>query len=87
LGRDGPQSGRGSSGARQRRLRRAVADDLREARSLGITGVPFFVIDGRYGISGAQQAEVFSQALARTSGKNATSLTRAAGFSQPSTSA
>jgi predicted DsbA family dithiol-disulfide isomerase len=43
----------------------AVADDLREARSLGITGVPFFVIDGRYGISGAQQAEVFSQALAR----------------------
>ena len=43
----------------------AVADDLREARSLGITGVPFFVIDGRYGISGAQPAEVFSQALAR----------------------
>ena len=43
----------------------AVADDLREARSLGITGVPFFVIDGRYGISGAQQAEVFSEALVR----------------------
>jgi predicted DsbA family dithiol-disulfide isomerase len=43
----------------------AVADDLKEARSLGITGVPFFVIDGRYGISGAQQAEMFSQALAR----------------------
>ena len=43
----------------------AVADNLREARSLGITGVPFFVIDGRYGISGAQQADVFGQALAR----------------------
>ncbi len=43
----------------------AVADDLKEAKSLGITGVPFFVIDNRYAISGAQQAEVFSQALAR----------------------
>jgi predicted DsbA family dithiol-disulfide isomerase len=43
----------------------AVADDLKEARSLGITGVPFFVIEGRYAISGAQQAEIFSQALAR----------------------
>ena len=43
----------------------AVADDLNEARSLGVTGVPFFVVDGRYGISGAQQAEVFGQALDR----------------------
>ena len=43
----------------------AVAEDLREAKSLGITGVPFFVIDGRYGISGAQQTDVFGQALAR----------------------
>jgi predicted DsbA family dithiol-disulfide isomerase len=43
----------------------AVARDLTEARSLGITGVPFFVIDGRYGISGAQATDVFRQALAR----------------------
>ncbi len=43
----------------------AVAADLDEARSIGVTGVPFFVVDGRYGISGAQQAEVFSQAFAR----------------------
>ncbi len=43
----------------------AVAGDLNEARSLGITGVPFFVVDGKYGVSGAQPAETFSQLLAR----------------------
>lgn len=42
----------------------AVARDLNEARALGVTGVPFFVIDGRYGISGAQAPDVFSRALA-----------------------
>ena len=43
----------------------AVTGDLNEARSLGITGVPFFVIDGRLAISGAQAIEVFTQALDR----------------------
>ena len=41
----------------------AVARDLNEARSLGVTGVPFFVIDGRYGVSGAQASDVFTRAL------------------------
>jgi predicted DsbA family dithiol-disulfide isomerase len=41
----------------------AVARDLSEARSLGVSGVPFFVIDGRYGISGAQAPDIFSRAL------------------------
>jgi len=43
----------------------AVARDIEEARRLGANGVPFFVIDQRYGISGAQPADVFSQALTR----------------------
>jgi predicted DsbA family dithiol-disulfide isomerase len=43
----------------------AVKADVNEARSLGVSGVPFFVIDGRYGISGAQATEVFGGALAR----------------------
>jgi predicted DsbA family dithiol-disulfide isomerase len=30
---------------------------------LGVNGVPFFVIDRRYGISGAQALDVFSRAL------------------------
>jgi predicted DsbA family dithiol-disulfide isomerase len=33
------------------------------ARSLGVTGVPFFVIDRRYGISGAQPADTITQVL------------------------
>jgi len=41
----------------------AVKRDLEEARVLGVSGVPFFVIDGRYGISGAQAIDVFSRAL------------------------
>ena len=47
----------------------AVARDLNDARSLGVTGVPFFVIDGRYGISGAQAGEVFGRALAVAAGE------------------
>jgi predicted DsbA family dithiol-disulfide isomerase len=41
----------------------AVHADIEEARRLGANGVPFFVIDRRYGISGAQPAETFLQAL------------------------
>ena len=43
----------------------AVERDIDEARGLGATGVPFFVIDNRYGVSGAQPPQVFSQALDR----------------------
>jgi predicted DsbA family dithiol-disulfide isomerase len=43
----------------------AVAADEREASELGISGVPFFVVDRRYGISGAQPAELIQQALER----------------------
>ena len=41
----------------------AVAADVAEARQLGADGVPFYVIAGRYGISGAQGADVFLRAL------------------------
>jgi predicted DsbA family dithiol-disulfide isomerase len=41
----------------------AVQADIDEARALGITGVPFFVLDRRYGISGAQPADRFLEAL------------------------
>jgi predicted DsbA family dithiol-disulfide isomerase len=43
----------------------AVRADIAEARALGASGVPFFVIDRKYGISGAQPTEVFLQALNR----------------------
>ena len=41
----------------------AVTADERTAHALGANGVPFFVIDRRYGISGAQPAAVMAQAL------------------------
>jgi predicted DsbA family dithiol-disulfide isomerase len=41
----------------------AVDHDVAEARALGVTGVPFFVVDRRYAVSGAQPAEVFAQLL------------------------
>lgn len=34
-----------------------------EANRLGITGVPFYVFDGRYAVYGAQPADVFGEAL------------------------
>lgn len=47
------------------RYRDAVNADIRQARSLGIQGVPFFVLDNTYGVSGAQPTELFAQALDR----------------------
>jgi predicted DsbA family dithiol-disulfide isomerase len=45
----------------------AYASDVRadedRARGLGITGVPFFALDERYGVSGAQSTEVLLGAL------------------------
>lgn len=43
----------------------AVQGDLEQAQAYGINGVPFFVIDGRYGVSGAQSPETFTAALAQ----------------------
>ena len=40
-----------------------VRADIAEARALGVNGVPFFVLDRKYGISGAQPAEAFAQAI------------------------
>jgi predicted DsbA family dithiol-disulfide isomerase len=40
-----------------------VVEDEQTARSIGVTGVPFFVIDQRFAVSGAQPAEIIVQAL------------------------
>ncbi len=36
-------------------------EETREAQQLGISGVPCFIFDGKYAVSGAQGPEVFSQ--------------------------
>jgi predicted DsbA family dithiol-disulfide isomerase len=40
-----------------------VKADVALAQEYGIQGVPFFVIDGRYGVSGAQEADAFAGVL------------------------
>jgi predicted DsbA family dithiol-disulfide isomerase len=50
---------------RDEALRDAVAAEERAAADLGIGGVPFFVLAGRWAISGAQEVSVFASALDR----------------------
>ncbi|WP_339711449.1 DsbA family oxidoreductase [Cyclobacterium amurskyense] len=40
-----------------------VKRDLMESKQIGIQGVPFFVFNGKYGISGAQESKVFAEAI------------------------
>jgi len=40
-----------------------VQHDIREAAQIGVRGVPFFVFNRKFAVSGAQPPEVFSQAL------------------------
>jgi predicted DsbA family dithiol-disulfide isomerase len=47
------------------RYRAAVLEDIGTARTLGATGVPFFVVDRRYGAAGAQPADLLLQLLER----------------------
>jgi predicted DsbA family dithiol-disulfide isomerase len=36
-----------------------VKDDIKEAKEIGVQGVPFFVFDRKYAVSGAQPVEAF----------------------------
>lgn len=40
-----------------------VRQDIERARELGISGVPFFVLNGQVGVSGAQTADVLLQVI------------------------
>jgi predicted DsbA family dithiol-disulfide isomerase len=48
-----------------RRYRSAVEQDAATAQALGATGVPFFVVDRKYGAAGAQPPELLLQLLER----------------------
>jgi predicted DsbA family dithiol-disulfide isomerase len=62
----------------------AVRADEAQARAYGISGVPFFVIDGRYGISGAQPADAVLHALDRAWSERSPLTLVAPGGSAPS---
>lgn len=42
-----------------------VQADIAQAREYGISGVPFFVFEEKYGVSGAQETATFAQVLAQ----------------------
>jgi predicted DsbA family dithiol-disulfide isomerase len=42
-----------------------VRHDIYEAQQLGVRGVPFFVMNRKYGVSGAQSVPVFEQTIAK----------------------
>lgn len=43
-----------------------VLQDQQEAQSIGISGVPFFVFDNKYAVSGAQSSDVFLKTLEKS---------------------
>jgi predicted DsbA family dithiol-disulfide isomerase len=43
-----------------------VEEDVEQATQIGVRGVPFFVFDRKYAVSGAQAVEVFLQAMRKT---------------------
>jgi predicted DsbA family dithiol-disulfide isomerase len=47
-----------------------VEDDLEFARQVGITGVPFFIINDQYALTGAQPSSTILQAMEQVSQKN-----------------
>ena len=43
-----------------------IQQDIIEGQKNGVRGVPFFLLDGKYVISGAQESEIFLQALMKS---------------------
>lgn len=51
-----------------------INQDILEARNNGVTGVPFFILNGKYAVSGAQPVELFTNALQQTYDETVTPL-------------
>ncbi|MEA4943978.1 MAG: DsbA family oxidoreductase [Propionicimonas sp.] len=49
----------------------AVKADVAQARAYGINGVPFYVFEGKYGVSGAQETATFAQVLQQVADEKA----------------
>jgi predicted DsbA family dithiol-disulfide isomerase len=57
----------------------AVREDERRAAQIGVSGVPFFVIDGAFGISGAQPPELILSGLRQAHAARAERVAATAG--------
>ncbi len=60
-----------------------VRADERAAQEIGVTGVPFFVLDGRYAVPGAQSVETMVSALEQAWSTRAPQVLVGAGDSEP----
>lgn len=49
-----------------------VQRDIDQAQQMGVRGVPFFVFEGQYGVSGAQSVETFTEVLAHVTAEAGT---------------
>ena len=54
---------------------RKVSEDIALGQQYGVQGVPFFVIDGKYGVSGAQEAGTFTEILQRVQSEKNSEVT------------
>jgi predicted DsbA family dithiol-disulfide isomerase len=48
----------------------SVREEIATAQRLGVTGVPFFIFAGRFGMPGAQPAEVLASAINKAAEKS-----------------
>jgi predicted DsbA family dithiol-disulfide isomerase len=48
----------------------SVREEIATAQRLGVTGVPFFIFAGRFGLPGAQPAEILANAMSKAAGKS-----------------
>lgn len=48
-----------------------VAEEDMTARQMGINGVPFFIFEGKYGVSGAQTPDILLQVIDKVAGETA----------------
>lgn len=58
-----------------------VQKDIAEAAQIGVRGVPFFVFDRKYAVSGAQPVEAFVQTLEQVSKEKITVVSNSTGAS------
>lgn len=56
-----------------------VKQDIMEAQNLGITGVPYYILDGKYAVSGAQPVGIFAKALSQTYQESIVDLSKESG--------
>lgn len=49
---------------------REVLDEVQQAYQLGVSGVPTFIINEHYGVSGAQEPEALAEVLRQVAAKN-----------------